>query len=193
MAAAAAAWHQAPWKGHFETLERETGEDYSRCMTAVRRYPRAYVKPAPLQRRPRKSKPSGESRKILLSTGTIIVCPANLVQQWNAEITKHTVTGSLKVLTMEDNTQPLPSVEVLLDYDIILFSRPRFDKENLNVSSPYLDQLNLSSKGKSRHSPYCKGCNKTPCSYKSPVRDMHWKRIIVDEVSCLSCLIRYQC
>lgn len=177
MAAAAAARHRAPWKQHFDVLRDETGEDYARCIRAVRSHPQMYTIPAPCQRRPRPGKAAPKARTVMLSTGTIVVCPVNLVQQWMAEISKHTKPGTLQVLTAEDDGEPLPSAESLLEYDIVLLSRSRFDKEGLDFSSPYLDN------GKSGHVPYCKGCPGRRCNYRSTLRDIHWKRIIVDEVS----------
>lgn len=69
-------------------------------------------------------------KKMRLCSGTIVVVPPNLIHQWEAEIKRHVVPGELKVLVMKDSSDRLPSADMLMNYDIILFSKNRFQKED---------------------------------------------------------------
>jgi SNF2 family DNA or RNA helicase len=84
-----------------------------------------------------------------------VVVPANLIQQWVNEIRKHT-TG-LSVLIMKDGKQALPPARELLTFDIILFTKSRFDKE----AKLCTDDTNPEG--------------------RSSLRDIHFKRLIYDE------------
>ena len=181
MASAAAAKHRAPWKQHFDTLGRENGEHHTECVKAASKYPRAYMVQPPHQRNPRKAKASCPTRKVMVSTGTVIVCPPNLIQQWKTEISKHTESGSLNVLDMDVYNQLLPEAEDLLQYDIVLFSRTRFDRERLSTATPALQKRPLEGDQAESHPETCRGCR--VCTRHSPMLDIHWKRLIVDEVS----------
>jgi hypothetical protein len=55
-----------------------------------------------------------------------------LVRQWEHEIKKH--TSGLNVLVMNNLKKELPPAKELLDYDLILFSRQRFEKESRDGS-----------------------------------------------------------
>lgn len=179
MTAAIIARDQGPWMQYFNALRCNTGLDYSTCITAIRKYSQSYIVPPDAGRRPRMAKSSTEARRILLGTGTIVVCPTNLVQQWTAEISKHVEEDSLRVLVMEDHRKLLPPAKDLLEYDVILFSRPRFDREGLD------GKYNLDNGALYRcldGGLSCRHCRAIRNPYRSPLRDIHWKRLIVDEV-----------
>ncbi|KAE8441304.1 hypothetical protein EG329_005534 [Mollisiaceae sp. DMI_Dod_QoI] len=141
-----------PWKSDLDQLESAEGYTFERCREAIARGAGHYFLPAPEPRRESRHVVKALSRKIYLSTATIVVCPSNLVQQWRSEIKKHTV--GLNVLYISSASAKLPQATDLNKYDIILFSKVRFEKE---AKADYED------------------------GYRSPLRDFHFKRLIVDE------------
>ncbi len=157
-----------PWKEYVKELE-EDGSDYSRCKDAIQRGVGHYYIRAPTPVRVSRNPSYMPPRKIYLSTATLVVVPANLVRQWEREIEKHT-TG-LKILVMRSNQSKLPPAAELSDYDIILFSRQRFDRESKDGSDedgrrPSLGGMQLFQ---------------ADTVYHSPLRDLHFKRLITDE------------
>jgi len=186
MAAATIGRTGTPWKSYFAAMEAE-GYDFSQCMTAIKEGAGYYYLPGPQPRRKSRKPVEVPSRKIWLSTATIVVVPSNLVSQWVTEINKHT-TG-LKVLVMSKESkkkQKLPPAKELAEYDIILFSKPRFDEEAADGS----DAL---GRRKSNVSNVCRcpyigstrdrdcTCFKEEDAYRSPLKDIRFKRIITDE------------
>lgn len=109
--------------------------------------------------------------------------------QWKAEIEKHIHEGEagLKVLTVDSGKVTLPPADELVKYDIVLFSRTRFEQEVRDGSDskgrrktagatricecPYIGSTRI---------PDCH-CLKDEDLYQSPVKDIHWLRIIIDE------------
>ncbi|ODV58941.1 uncharacterized protein ASCRUDRAFT_15071 [Ascoidea rubescens DSM 1968] len=91
---------------------------------------------------------NNNSRKILISSSTLIICPDNLVKQWENEIDKHIESQFLNVF-LAPIYLTFPDPSDLLDYDIVMISFSTFSRELLNNHSPLLD--------------------------------IYWKRIIVDE------------
>jgi SNF2 family DNA or RNA helicase len=148
MAAAALGRHAMPWKAELSSAE-EAGYEYPRVMDAIRSQPGHYFMPSPSSSRSSRS-PKQLPEKVLLSTCTLIVVPANLLQQWLNEIHKH--TKGLRVLALKDMRAEVPSAIEILDYDILLFTKGRFDKE----AKP--GQLN-----------------------QTPLRNVRFKRLIYDE------------
>lgn len=142
---------------------------------------------------PRKSRslrqalPLTEEKRFYLGKGTIIVCPPNLINQWQTEISKHVKPGFFKILVLDKNDTPIPPVKELLEYDILLFSKPRFDRESREDTD-----------GKGRRAsggkplvctcPYIGATRTRDCTcfdpsavYKSPLSFIRWLRVIVDE------------
>ena len=184
MIAATIGRNGTPWKSYFAALEAE-GYDYSRCLNAVRENAGFYELPSPPPRRESSRNPvTIPPRKIWLTTATIVVVPTNLVQQWRHEIKKHTV--GLKVLVMNSSKSILPPAKELAEYDLLLFSKPRFDREAKDGSD---------SQGRRRTTtysvcrcPYIGSTRKRNCTcfkeedaYRSPLKDLHFKRLITDE------------
>ncbi|KAI9849000.1 MAG: hypothetical protein M1837_005891 [Sclerophora amabilis] len=64
---------------------------------------------------------------------------------------------------MDSNDKRLPDLSELLTFDIVLFSRTRFEKEERDERMP---NENVTSE---------------PVQYNSPLKNIHWKRIIIDE------------
>lgn len=160
MAAAAAGRFSVPWGAHFERLEK-TGIHYERCRAACERNRGSYTIPAPLQRYKSRAGASSRiiSRQLLLSSGTLVVVPMNLIDHWRHEIKKH--TQGLKILVLRDSKDRTPPSEDLLQYDIIIFARARFDRE---ATGNELDRF-IKEKEK----------------WESPLTKIHWLRILVDE------------
>jgi hypothetical protein len=174
-----------PWKRHFEELSEE-GLDYSKCIEAIKRNPGYYFLPAPIPRRSSRNPIELPPRKIYLTTATLVVVPSNLVKQWEQEIKKHTI--GLKVLIMKKPKakEPLPPAEELATYDIILFSKQRFDKEAQDGSdamgrrrSTVSGVCNCQYIGATRHRDCT--CFREEDAYHSSLKDLHFKRIITDE------------
>ncbi|KAJ0426403.1 P-loop containing nucleoside triphosphate hydrolase protein [Aspergillus carlsbadensis] len=159
MAAAAAGRLSLPWKGHFDSL-RKIGEHYGDCVKACEANRGAYTIPPVPGRHPGRQSvgyPRLAEIHIRLCSGTLIIVPPNLLDHWISEISTH--TDGLKVLVLRGNAETLPAVEDLLAYDIVLFSRTRFEKE----------ADDFSEWGWDRH------------KQASPLTKVHWLRVVVDE------------
>ncbi|KAL4752827.1 hypothetical protein BDW72DRAFT_211180 [Aspergillus terricola var. indicus] len=154
MAAAAAGRLSLPWKAHFDHLS-QMGEVYDRCIKSCETNRGSYTIRPPAGRYTGRT--VVEYPRIHLHSGTLIIVPPNLVDHWMSEIAMH--TEGLKVLTLRSGADLTPSPEGLFPYDIVLFSRTRFEKE--------ADDFN----GGGRNRP------KEP----SPLTKLHWLRVIVDE------------
>lgn len=173
MTAAAISQKQIPWKVHFEELTR-AGEHHQACLTALEGNLGSYLIPAPHVRSNRTPRATSKGQEILLCSTTLVIVPANLVMQWRSELSCHIEKGSLETLVLDSLNQPLPSAQELRRYDILIMSKQRFERE---ITGPM-----ISPKG---YKP-C-GCRSTwdcDCStqpYRSPLRDLHFLRAIVDE------------
>jgi hypothetical protein len=90
------------------------------------------------------------------------------------------------VLTIEDTSDALPPADALMRFDILLFSKTRFEKEHDDGSD---------SQGRTRNNlgvdcrcPYIGSTRTRDCSclriediYSSPLKELHFLRIIIDE------------
>lgn len=121
--------------------------------------------------------------------GTIIVVPSNLVHQWELEVQRHISDGQagLKVCVMSDPRKELPKATKLMKYDVILFSRSRFERENRHGSD---SQGRRTAQGATLacRCPYIGATRKRDCTcmqlddvYSSPLKEIHFLRIIIDE------------
>ncbi|KAK2596184.1 hypothetical protein QQS21_006389 [Conoideocrella luteorostrata] len=125
MAASCATRNAVPWRSYFETWKRQLGYEFGRCEQALRRNPGYFFRPAPKVRRTGRNPVKELSdAKIYLSNATVIIVPNNLVSQWKQEIAKHTTGLNIRVLA---NRQEIPSLDQLLELDIVLFSQSRFE------------------------------------------------------------------
>jgi superfamily II DNA or RNA helicase len=182
MAASAIGRLGVPWKSRVRQFEEDQGYSLDRCREALHKAPGHYYIPGPQPRRSSRKPIYIPPRKIQLSTATVVVVPANLVQQWLHEIKKHTV--DLNVLIMKSSKKDLPPAEELSTYDLILFSRQRFDQEWKDGADRYgrrapVGSCQCSYIGASR----TKDCNcfQADQVYYSPLKDLHFKRLIADE------------
>ncbi|KAM5470660.1 hypothetical protein MauCBS54593_003701 [Microsporum audouinii] len=155
MAAAAAGAYSLPWAYHFGRLEAD-GMHYGKCLTACARNRGSYtITRTPKYGRRNTASSRDSSITVHITSASLVVVPPNLVDHWLAEIAKH--TEGLKVLVLRDINDKTPPAAELLKYDIVLFSQARFKKESGGFSAA------------------------APVTYSSPLRALHWLRIIVDE------------
>ncbi|MCJ1309063.1 hypothetical protein MMC25_002718 [Agyrium rufum] len=187
MAASATNVHGIPWKASFESLARN-GETYNQCLIALRKATAAYTIPPKIGRR-RATVPAAKGRKIGLCNATIVVVPANLLAQWQYEIDLHVEPGYLHVLVVEGNIFPLPAAQDLLEYDLILIERSRFEKEITYEGSP-TDWVEPSGSTLSTAQYQMRSSAAVPfngCSCAAyelphtPLKCLHFLRLIVDE------------
>lgn len=128
LAARCATSNAVPWKPYFDACRDSLGLDFSICIDLLRRYPGYYLLPCPEPRRSGRKPschPEVQSKRIFLSSCSLVIVPNNLIVQWQHEIQKH--TDGLAVLTLVKE-QEVPAVNELLNYDVILMSQPRFEK-----------------------------------------------------------------
>jgi hypothetical protein len=144
-------------------------------------------------------------RQLVICQGTIIVVPRNLLHQWQSEIQKHVLPGGLKVLVvdtlptrgkakhMQQDTDTmrfvsdLPAPTELMKYDVVLFTRNRFEQETMDGAD---DRGRQSTAGVARacDCQYIGSTRIRDCScvttgnvYDSSLKNLHWLRIIIDE------------
>lgn len=177
MAATAMGHEQIPWRKLFQDLARQ-GEEHRNCVKVLEDNIGSYYIPSTIISR-RKSGPTEQKGKtIRLSNITLIVVPQNLLSQWMVELEKHFEEGSFVTLFVESNDSRMPSAQKLLKYDIIIMSRSRFLSEMFpNGTVP----ARVSSKGGCKCS-LDEDCHCTSSAeYQSPLKDLHFLRIIMDE------------
>lgn len=132
MAISAVNSNSAPWPSFFEKHEDATGERMGHCIDLMRQNPPSYEIPVePIRWNRKTTLPT--PKKVTLAATTLVVVPRNLLSQWRTELEKHT-TGVLKTLIMDDNRTPLPSPDILATFDLVLFSRNRFEYEDRDGS-----------------------------------------------------------
>ncbi|KAJ5160853.1 uncharacterized protein N7482_007857 [Penicillium canariense] len=160
MAAAAAGRHSEPWRIFFSERQQE-GRFYDRCMKACEAN-RGFYEIPPHQTRYRGrhsqsyARPPG--KKIRLCSGTLVIVPNNLMDHWQREIKTH--TDGLEVLVLRQGSDKTPSADELLHYDIVLYSKTRFERE---AGEPVHNR-----RGRL-------------VQVDSPLMQLHWLRVIVDE------------
>ncbi|KAF2116911.1 P-loop containing nucleoside triphosphate hydrolase protein [Lophiotrema nucula] len=178
IAANVIARNSLPAKAHLERIEADEGIDLSSAKRHLEHNHPRYEIPYEVSRMNRTTV-IPPPRELLLCSGTIIVVPRNLLQQWRNEIRKHLLHGSLKILVLDSSSKrspvekraksgdddlqvqsEFPSVFELLQYDLILFTRNRFEQEI---------QEGLDGRGR------------PAISDDSPLKQLHWLRIIIDE------------
>lgn len=159
MSAAKLSRSPIPWRTGFELIAEKSGEEMSSCIARLESQIPSYEVPPRVVREFRKSSLSGPPENVLLGSGTIIVVPPNLVGQWQSELSKHVEEGTLTVLVLNSPKDFLPPPEELLQYDILLFNRRRFEAE---VKAGDLHDFPFQV-------------------YQSPLKRIHWLRIIIDE------------
>lgn len=185
MAVASINRHSAPWKSYFGEHAVRTGEHLTQCERLLRQNAPSYEIPQEPIRWNRNTT-SKQPKRLMLASTTIIVVPRNLFSQWKSELQKHTEEDALSVLLMDDSKKDLPGPQELILYDVILFSRARFEQEDRDGS----DRL---GRRQTRNPLACRcpyigatlvrncHCLRDEDLYSSPLRYIHFLRIIIDE------------
>lgn len=182
MAAAVLGRSKVPWGAVFRDLSR-AGEDHENCRAIMEDNIGSYVIPAPVTRYNGRLSTITPGKTLRLSTATLIIVPQNLLSQWKSEIALHVDADALNMLSLDaDGETTMPLADKLLQYDIILMSKQRFEKEMVPSETV---------KARSRAKKSVKGgCNCSldddcHCSksdeYQSPLKDLHFLRIVMDE------------
>jgi hypothetical protein len=174
-----------PWKIEFERIKHRNGDDMSVCAQKLESTPPEYEIPVEPARWNRKTVIPPPQKKTLAST-TILVVPRNLCKQWHSEIQKHVDESVLRILLMEEPKSVLPAADELRGHDVIIFSRSRFEME---VKDGADDRgRRLLSRPPLCTCPYIGATRTVDCHclkaddiYESPLKQLHFKRLIIDE------------
>ncbi|EOA90972.1 uncharacterized protein SETTUDRAFT_175034 [Exserohilum turcica Et28A] len=205
MAASILGRYSVPTRAFLEQSEANGAGDMTKFRNALDRNMPFYEIPPELPRMNRNTK-MPMPRQLVISSATIIVVPRNLLHQWQSEIRKHVICGGLKVLvvdtvpkrgskakstmydddTMQFNSE-LPVPTELMKFDVVLFTRNRFEQE---IQDGQDDQGRRAVRGATRtcncsyigatRIPNC-NCINSNKLYESPLKKIHWLRIIIDE------------
>ena len=176
-AAAAVSQAQIPWKSLFQDMAA-LGEDLANCRRLLERTAPSYLIPAMTSNRAIRRPTAALKGKLLtLCSSTLIIVPQNLVSQWKGEITRHVDETKLDVLCLDTIGQiPMPSIERLQRYDVILMSRQRLEREMIPAERKSIDLCGDCSSLSIRD---CM-CS-TENHFRSALKDLHFLRVIMDE------------
>jgi SNF2 family DNA or RNA helicase len=205
MAAATIGRRSLPVMALIEQSEAKDQADYSNLKNILNRNMPFYEIPVELSRLNRNTR-ALPPRQLVTCSGTIIVVPRNLLHQWQSEIQKHVLDGGLKVLVVDSVPKriakskrsqqatetmtfvsELPTPTELMRFDVVLFTRNRFEQE---IQDGADDQGRRATAGVSRvcDCPYIGATRISDCNcitaeraYESPLKKLHWLRIIIDE------------
>jgi hypothetical protein len=205
MAAATIGRYSIPARASIDQSEVSDGADYTCFKNALDRNVAFYEIPAELPRKNRYTQ-IPPPRQLVMCSGTIVVVPRNLLHQWQSEIRKHVLPGGLKVLVVDSVSKrggkakqkldtdkhmvfasELPAPTELMKFDVVLFTRNRFEMEVMDGTD---EQGRRAPVGVTRicNCPYIGSsrvpdcnCIQTGTVYESPLRKLHWLRIIIDE------------
>lgn len=176
-----------PWKVELSRLEHHTGDDKSSIKRLLDGYPPAYSVPV-LPTRWNRNTIMPPPKRLTLAPTTLIVVPRNLCKQWQSEIQKHVLSGTLSVLIMDDLRKELPPANELRLFDIVLFTRPRFEMEARDGADEQGRRLPPAHTPLICRCPYIGSTRIRDCRclqpsdvYSSPLKSLHFKRLIVDE------------
>ena len=185
MAVSAINRKSVPWKLEFERIKHASQDDMSYCAKKLENAPPEYEIPVEPARWNRKTVIPPPQKKTLAST-TILVVPRNLCKQWHSEIQKHVDESVVRILLMEEPKSALPAADELRGYDVIIFSRSRFEMEVKDGSDDR--GRRLLSRPPSCTCPYIGATRTVDCHcvnaadiYESPMKQLHFKRLIIDE------------
>ncbi|CEP16924.1 hypothetical protein [Parasitella parasitica] len=138
--------------------------------------------------RSRRVQPKFTSLTVYLSNATLVVVPDNLVAQWTGEIYKHIQDGQLRFLVYDDIKQNIISPIKIVDVDLVLISQNRFSYENSRGGLDFSSRIcRCPYNGSTRERAcVCLVTDVEEKRYISPLLQVHWKRLIVDEGHRLS-------
>ena len=120
---------------------------------------------------------------LYLSSTTLIIVPPNLIAHWSDEMAKHIQPGTLSCFTCTNDETDLPLLEILLEYDVILLSKARFEDEfdpRKSIKRRRNDEAGDEDDGlvcmceKKR-----RACARHP--YSTVLGNIHFLRVIIDE------------
>ncbi|KAK7694076.1 hypothetical protein QCA50_003652 [Cerrena zonata] len=131
--------------------------------------------------RPRRQKVETKPRIMYLTTATLIIVPVNLLYQWEMEILKH-CDDCVRCLVVR-NTKPLiPASELATRYDIILMSHTRFSAEANKADIKMLHTWkSCKCSPASSSQPTFASCRCHHHLSVSPLFQVRWKRLVIDE------------
>ncbi|KAF1944276.1 hypothetical protein EJ02DRAFT_372068 [Clathrospora elynae] len=203
MAASTIGRYSIPARAYIEQSEANEAGDMTNLKDALDRNIPFYEIPHELPRMNRNTR-LPPPRQLVISSATIIVVPRNLLHQWQSEIQKHVLKGGLKILVVDsvpkrgkktvphaDDTMEfrseLPASTELMKFDVILFTRNRFELE-IQDGQDDLGRRAVTGLKRECNCPY-NGATRIPdCNcvdsekvYESPLKKIHWLRIIIDE------------
>ena len=174
-----------PWKVESERIRQQSGVDQLPCVPLLEQHPPSYhVAPRPLRWNRKTFNLLPPPKQVILAPTSIIVVPQNLIRQWQSEIHRHVQHGALSVLVMDDPKRGLPVADELRQFDIILFTRARFEleiRDGYDERGRQLTQLQC-------HCAYIGATRTRDCQcvrsddlYVSPLQHLHFKRLVIDE------------
>uniref|UniRef100_A0A4W6DQ04 Transcription termination factor 2 n=1 Tax=Lates calcarifer TaxID=8187 RepID=A0A4W6DQ04_LATCA len=102
---------------------------------------------------------------LVVSKGTLIICPASLIHHWKKEIERHVKTGKLTVYLYHGPNRE-KSAKVLADYDVVVTTYSLVSKE-IPVQKEEADKPTKDSSDVPLHS--------------APLMRVAWARIVLDE------------
>ncbi|KAI4127214.1 MAG: hypothetical protein LQ338_003333 [Usnochroma carphineum] len=173
MAAATASREKIPWRSYLGRMS-SSGEELNNCQQVLEQNVPSYVISPPEARHSRRPKTVRPGKVIGLCTATLIIVPQNLSSHWRNEIATHIEKNALKVLYVDNLDMVLPPVKDLQLYDVILMSKGRFEEE-MSLTS------NLKNPCICADNERCRCSAHSNVLYSSPLADLHFLRIIVDE------------
>ncbi|KAF1834546.1 hypothetical protein BDW02DRAFT_328933 [Decorospora gaudefroyi] len=204
MAASILGRYSIPARNFLEQSEMNGAGDMTKFRDALDRNMPFYEIPPDLPRMSRNTR-IPPPRQLVLSSATIIVVPRNLLHQWQSEIQKHVLQGGLKILVVDsvpkrsskpkisayDNTteirSELPAPTELMKFDVVLFTRNRFEQE-IQDGQDDVGRRAVSGVKRVCNCPYIGATRIPDCNcidsdkvYESPLKKIHWLRIIIDE------------
>ena len=181
MAAAAATRSQIPWRSMLQDYER-AGESHMNCRDVLEANVNSYTIPPPESKYSRRTSKIPQGKVIYRSSATLVIVPQNLLSQWCEELTTHVEEDRLNVIYLDSSdSNTISNISELLQYDVILMSRPRFEQEMTPGSRASARMKTKSAKG----GCLCSLDEDCRCSfadeYQSPLKDIHFLRVIMDE------------
>ncbi|KAL5448502.1 hypothetical protein PMIN07_008304 [Paraphaeosphaeria minitans] len=204
MAASTLGRYAIPAKVEVERFEAYDDSDLSSMKSVLERNTPYYEIPPEITRMNRTTI-IPPPRQLALCSGTIVVVPRNLLHQWQAEIRKHLTKDALKILIVDtipkrakkknvllveeeysmDFVSELPPPTKLMEYHIVLFTRNRFEQE-IQDGADEKGRRPGPGAPRSCNCTYIGSSNIPDCTckgqiYESPLKKVHWLRIIIDE------------
>ena len=176
MAAAAVGHQNIPWRKMFQQFASE-GHDLRSSWSLLEANVGSYIIPPQGSRRSRRPQTVQPGQRIRLCTATLVIVPANLLNHWQNEIASHFSDGALHALFIDSMDAIIPSATSLLQYDIIVISKQRLERE----FTPLEDKIGKDRKKALCQCPFNDGCKCAWTLHRSPLKDLHFLRLIVDE------------